>query len=270
MKQQGLTHAGWLESARQLDQPRTLWNRVKQKTRACASGTQRPLRCSSPASSEAQPDHCRKDVQKVGSQRHSQWHPVSKHRKSSPVHAGSAQEELRRKEQHMEERKMEKKKEWCFQETTQTLFKEKRKGGPKKETKLSSSTMVTVDHESEGAGCGQEPIRMRKKNGTQPARSPVDFVRRPKEAFLMGPWFSSRNLDKAGHFGPFHGSNGRRSGKQMITLDLNHFGFCGRGRSEEEKMRRRREQRWSERRMFSLQGLPQWWWAGWRKHLGHS
>ena len=44
--------------------------------------TQSPLRCSSPASSEAQPDHCRKDVQKVGSQRHSQWHPVSKHRES--------------------------------------------------------------------------------------------------------------------------------------------------------------------------------------------
>ena len=44
--------------------------------------TQIPLRSSSPASSEAQPDHCRKDVQKVGSQRHSQWHPVSKHRES--------------------------------------------------------------------------------------------------------------------------------------------------------------------------------------------
>ena len=34
VKQQGLTHACWLESARQLDQPRTWWNRVKQKTRA--------------------------------------------------------------------------------------------------------------------------------------------------------------------------------------------------------------------------------------------
>ena len=44
--------------------------------------TQNPLRSPSPASSEAQPDHCRKDVQKVGSQRHSQWHPVSKHRES--------------------------------------------------------------------------------------------------------------------------------------------------------------------------------------------
>ena len=74
--------------------------------------TQIPLRSSSPASSEAQPDHCRKDVQKVGRQRHSQWHPVSKaSRKSSPVHAVSAQEELGRKEQHMEERKMGKKRE---------------------------------------------------------------------------------------------------------------------------------------------------------------
>ena len=27
-------------------------------------------------------------------------------------------------------------------------------------------------------------------------------------------------------------------------------------------MRRRRKQRWSERRIFSLQGQPQWWWAG--------
>ena len=44
--------------------------------------TQNPLRCSSPASSEAQPDHCKKDVQKVRSQRHSQWHPVSMHREN--------------------------------------------------------------------------------------------------------------------------------------------------------------------------------------------
>ena len=35
VKQQGLTHACWLESARQLDQPRTWWNRVKQKNSTC-------------------------------------------------------------------------------------------------------------------------------------------------------------------------------------------------------------------------------------------
>ena len=46
--------------------------------------TQIPLRSSSPASSEAQPDHCRKDVPKVGNQRRSQWHPVSKLREDHP------------------------------------------------------------------------------------------------------------------------------------------------------------------------------------------
>ena len=44
--------------------------------------TQSPLRCSSPASSEAQPDHRRKVVKEVGSQRHSQWHPVSRQREN--------------------------------------------------------------------------------------------------------------------------------------------------------------------------------------------
>ena len=44
--------------------------------------TQSPLRCSPPASSKAQPDHRRKVVQKVGSQRHSQWHPVSRQREN--------------------------------------------------------------------------------------------------------------------------------------------------------------------------------------------
>ena len=47
--------------------------------------TQSPLRCSSPASSEAQPDHRRKVVKEVGSQRHSQWHPVSRQRERKVV-----------------------------------------------------------------------------------------------------------------------------------------------------------------------------------------
>ena len=45
----------------------------------------------------------------------------------------------------------------------------------------------------------------------------------------LSQWLEPKGLRRAGHFGPFHGSNRRRSGKQMITLDLNHFGFCGRG-----------------------------------------
>ena len=75
----------------------------------------------------------------------------------------------------------------------------------------------------------------------------MDIVRRPKDAFLMGSKFSSTNLDRAGHFGQVHGSNRRRSGKQLITLDLNHFGFRGRGGQrggeleEEEGSEQRRE-----------------------------
>ena len=43
VKQQGLTHACWLESARQLDQPRIWWNRVKQRTGTCSEPTLRVL-----------------------------------------------------------------------------------------------------------------------------------------------------------------------------------------------------------------------------------
>ena len=46
--------------------------------------SQSPLRCSSPESSEAPPDHCRKVVEEVGGQRHSQWHPVSRQREDCP------------------------------------------------------------------------------------------------------------------------------------------------------------------------------------------
>ena len=63
----------------------------------------------------------------------------------------------------------------------------------------------------------------------------------------MEPQFSSTNLDRAGHFGPFHGSNRRRSSKQMITLDLNHFGFQQAGRPKRRKERRRRRKRREEK-----------------------
>ena len=86
-----------------------------------------------------------------------------------------------------------------------------------------------------------------RKRGTQPARNPGDFVRRAKEAFLMGPCLSSTNLDRAGHFGPFHGSNRRRSSKQMITLDRNHFGFQRAGRPGMRKERKRRRKRREEK-----------------------
>ena len=96
----------------------------------------------------------------------------------------------------------------------------------------------------------------------------MDFVRRPKEAFLLGPSFSSTNLDKAGHFGPFHGSNRRRSGKQMITLDLNHFGFQRAGRPERRKGQRRRRTRREEK--FQARANLNGGELDCEKHLGHS
>ena len=84
----------------------------------------------------------------------------------------------------------------------------------------------------------------------------MDVVRRPKEAFLMGSEFSSTNLDRAGHFGPFHGSNWRRSGKQLITLDLNHFGFRGRGGQRGGENEEKKEAKGGVMRIFSRQGQP--------------
>ena len=56
----------------------------------------------------------------------------------------------------MEERKMGRRESGAFKKPPR-LSSKKREGGPKKETKLASSTMVSVDHESEGAGCVVEP-----------------------------------------------------------------------------------------------------------------
>ena len=102
----------------------------------------------------------------------------------------------------------------------------------------------------------------------------MDVVRRPKDAFLMGSEFSSTNLDRAGHFGPVHGSNRRRSGKQLITLDLNHFGFRGRGGQRGGEKRKKKEvnkeggsgptHKSSPKEGVRSQGQPKWWRAGQR------
>ena len=44
----------------------------------------------------------------------------------------------------------------------------------------------------------------------------------------MGPSVLQQTWNRAGHFGPFMAATAEKR-KQMITLDLNHFGFCGRG-----------------------------------------
>ena len=65
--------------------------------------TQSPLRCSSPASSEAQPDHRKKVVKEVGSQRRSQWRPVSRQREKVLQCMQYPPKQPGRKEQHVEE-----------------------------------------------------------------------------------------------------------------------------------------------------------------------
>ena len=87
--------------------------------------TQIPLRCSSPASSEAQPDHCRKGVQREGSQRHSQWHPLREAWEKGAAHGGKKNEE--------EERVVPSK-------SNPDALRKKREGAAKEGTKLSSTT----------------------------------------------------------------------------------------------------------------------------------
>ena len=70
---------------------------------------------------------------------------------------------------------------------------------------------------------------MRKKIRNPTSKESSGRREKAKRSLPDGALVSSTNLDRAGHFGPFHGSNRRRSGKQRITLDLNHFGFRGRG-----------------------------------------
>ena len=87
----------------------------------------------------------------------------------------------------------------------------------------------------------------------------MDVVRRPKDAFLIGSEFSSTNLDRAGHFGPVHGSNRQRSGKQLITLDLITLDSAGRA----PKRRREEEEEGSEQRREVKSGVrsqsqPKW------------
>ena len=100
--------------------------------------TQSPLRCSSPTSSEAPPDHCRKVVQEVGSQRHSQWRPVSWQRENElqclqypprrnlGERSSTWRKEMGRRESsafRKQPRRSSKKREGGAKEGNQTLFK---------------------------------------------------------------------------------------------------------------------------------------------------
>ena len=96
------------------------------------ANTQSPLRCSSPASSEAQPDHRREGVQEVGSRRHSQWHPVSRQCENElerriwekgAAHGGNRWGEERVVPSRSNPDALQQKREGGAEEGNQTLFK---------------------------------------------------------------------------------------------------------------------------------------------------
>ena len=88
---------------------------------------------------------------------------------------------------------------------------------------------------------------MRKKNRNPASKESSGLREKAKGGLPEGALVFFNKLGRAGHFGPFHGSNRRRSSKQMIALDLNHFGFQWAGRPERRKGQRRRRKRREEK-----------------------
>ena len=102
--------------------------------------SQNPLRCSSPA--EAPPDHCRKVVQEVGSQRHSQWHPVSWQREND-LQCMQYPPKRNLGEMSSTWRKLMGEERVVPSRSNPDALRKKREGGAEEGTKLSSSTRVT-------------------------------------------------------------------------------------------------------------------------------
>ena len=169
VKQPGLTHACWLESARQLDQPRTWWDRVRQKTNMQRANTQSPLRCSPPASSEAQPDHRRKVVQKVGNQRHSQWHPVSRQRENRESHPQCMQYppkgSLGERSSTWRKEKWGRRESSAFKKQPRRSSKEERRGGLKKEPNSLQPPGGIVNRKGEEVSCVKEQHQVGGREG---------------------------------------------------------------------------------------------------------
>ena len=66
----------------------------------------------------------------------------------------------------------------------------------------------------------------------------MDVVRRPKDAFLMESEFSSTNLDRAGHFGPWQQPAEKRQAVDHFgseSLWIPRAGRLERRREEEEE-----------------------------------
>ena len=179
-----------------------------------------------PASSEAQPDHCRKDVQTVGSQRHSQWHPVSKHRESHlqcmqypPKRNLGERSSTWRKKNGEEERVVP-------SESNPDALRKKREGGAEEGNQTLFNHQVDLSISK---------VRRQVRGREGGSRARTTKTGKVEETLLERPTALPQTWIEQIHFGPFHGSNRRRKSRRMITLDLNHFGFQRAGRPERRK-----------------------------------
>ena len=90
-------------------------------------------------------------------------------------------------------------------------LQKKREGGVEEDTTLFTHQGDLSITKVEGGLCVRATSRIRKK--IRNPTSKKSSARCKNAAFLMEPEFSSTILNRAGHFGQFHGSNRRRSGK---------------------------------------------------------
>ena len=202
----------------------------------------------------------KKDVQKVKSQRHSQWSPLSKLR-----------------ENHLQ----------CMQYPPKSL-EEGSSTWRKAQFHLQKDHRRFVDLQRREE-LWRASSRMRKKS-RNPASKESSGLREKAKGGLSDATLALFNkLEQSRSLWAVHGSNRRRSSKRMITLDPNHFGFDGRrgqrGGSRSEETSKWRENllypgptsmvvSWVERCQVKVtsggkikerlrsQGQPKWWRAG--------
>ena len=157
--------------------------------------TQIPLRSSSPASSEAQPDHCRKRCPKGGKPETQSVAPIE-HREGHLQCMQYPKRNLGEGAVHGGKKNGE--------EERVVPFGRREKGGQKKETKLSSTRSISRC----GGRLVKEQYQVRgREEGAQEQGPPRPAKSRDLTRETHVP---SSNLDRADHFGPFHGSNRRR------------------------------------------------------------
>ena len=215
--------------------------------------TQYPLRSSPPASSEAQPDHCRKDVQKVGSQRHSQWHPVSKHRESLPqCMQYPPKRNLGEGSSTWRKEKWGRRESGAFRKQPRRSSEEERRGGWRRRPNSLQPPGRLVHLKGEEVVCVKEQHQVWGRERELKSKGYNDH-RESRETLLERPHISSSDLDKADHFGPFHGSNRRRTSRREWSLWI-WITWDSRGRGGEERRNKRRARRMRGKCSLDVEG----------------